>query len=245
MKLTPSAVYNKLTEPDASGKNIFSYSGKITFDFGSIQTTIKQKDVVGNIIQEWMQSWLQKNNIEHSPNPNPQMPPDFYLDNDDKTQNLLEIKSFDASKNPNFDIADFKMYEKEIIKSPYMLNTDYLIFSYKMDDNGEVKIENLWLKKVWQITRPAKNWPLNLQVKNDVVHKIRPATWYSKRAIQPFKSLVDFLSAVEQTVYQNPDTHNESGQWKNNFLNSYRDFYQKPNFDFPRWDEIKDNYLIK
>lgn len=50
----------------------------------------------------------------------------------------MEVKAFNRNACPGFDIADFKMYSDEIIHKPYMLDVDYLIFGYDMDDNGNV-----------------------------------------------------------------------------------------------------------
>lgn len=82
---------------------------------------------------------------------------------------------------PGFDIADFQMYAEEIIEKPYMLHVDYPIFGYSMSQEGVVTIEDLWCKKVWEITRSMSSWPLNLQVKKGVVHKIRPGVWFSEK----------------------------------------------------------------
>lgn len=202
--------------------------------------------MVGNILQEWVQRWFVKRQIEFSPNENTQLPPDFFLDPDDKTKNLLEIKAFYRKASPGFDIADFRMYEEEIIKKPYMLHVDYLIFGYDMDKDGMVTIKDLWLKKVWEITRRMKDWPVNLQIKQDVVHKIRPGVWYSKQiANYPmFRNLEDFISAIEETVYQNPKTHNEAASWKQKFLKNYKKFYNIE-LNIPRWNDIKQSYENK
>lgn len=77
------------------------------------------------------------------------------------------------------------------------------------------------------------------------MHKIRPATWYSERGNFPvFGSLEHFLSGIEQTVWQNPKTREESSTWKNKFLKSYKDFYNI-DLDIPRWDDIKSIYNPK
>lgn len=102
------------------------------------------------------------------------------------------------------------------------------------------------LKKVWEITRRMENWALNLQVKQDVVHKIRPGVWYSQKArnYPIFRSLEDFISAVEETVYQNPKTHERAGKWRGEFLKSYESFYGKKLL-IPRWNEIAESYDAK
>lgn len=241
MRLTPQEVYERLLKSD----KILELEGQIKFYLGDVDIIVKQKDVVGNIIQEWLQGWLIKRGIEYAVSTNTQMPPDFYLTPDNQTVNLLEVKAFNRNASPGFDIADFRMYEEEIIAKPYMLNVDYLIFGYDMSDNGIVTIKDLWLKKVWEITRRSDAWPLNLQVKAGVVHKIRPGVWYSSRPrdFKMFNSLVDFLSAVEQTVWQNPKTREESGTWKNKFLRSYENFYRE-RLLIPRWDDISETYKV-
>ncbi len=198
MRLSAQQVYDKLVNED----KILELQGQIKFFFGDVNIIVKQKDVVGNIIQEWLQGWLDKRGIEYAPSENTQMPPDFFLDPDDRTKGLLEVKAFNRSASPGFDIADFRMYEEEIVEKPYMLDVDYLIFGYDMSDDGVVTVKDLWIKKVWEITRRMEGWAINLQVKQGVVHKIRPGVWYStkKGNIPMFSCLEDFISAIEETV---------------------------------------------
>lgn len=239
MRLTAQEVYNKLIDDD----KILELQGQIKFYFGDVDIIVKQKDVVGNIIQEWLQGWLDKRGIEYTLSQNTQMPPDFYLNPNNKKIDLLEVKAFNRSASPGFDIADFRMYEEEIIDKPYMLDVDYLIFGYDMSDAGIVTVKDLWIKKVWEITRCMANWALNLQVKQNAVHKIRPGVWYStQRGNFPmFTCLEDFIAAVEETVYQNPKTHNEAANWKNRFLASYKRHYAR-DLNVPRWSDIATKY---
>ena len=241
INMTAQQVFDTLINED----KILEISGQIKFFLGDVKIIVKQKDVVGNIMQEWLEGWLKKRNVAYSVNPNTQMPPDFFLSPRDHKHNLLEIKAFNSDASPGFDIADFTMYSEEIIREPYMLDVDYLIFAYKMSDDGIVTIKNVWLKKVWQITRRMADWPINLQVKKDVVHKIRPGVWYSikPRDFKMFTCLEHFLSAMEETVYQNEDTRKKGSQWKNRFLASYKAFTGKT-LVIPKWDEIKDSYLV-
>ena len=239
MKLSAQQVFNKLMLED----KILEEEGQIKFHFANVDIIVKQKDVVGNIIQEWLQGWLNKNGIDYAPNENSQMPPDFYLNVDDKTSDLLEVKAFNRNATPGFDIADFRMYEEELIDKPYMLYVDYLIFGYEMSDEGIVTIKDLWLKKVWEITRRMEDWPINLQVKSGVVHKIRPGVWYSEKNKMPmFKCVEDFLSAIEQTVWQNPKTKEESGLWRVKFLKNYKKHFGS-SLSIPKWNEIADSYI--
>lgn len=242
MKVNAPKVFEKLLNED----KLLEIEGQIKFCLGDVNIVVKQKDVVGNIIQEWLQGWMDKRGIEYAINDNTQMPPDFFLNPKDKTTDLLEVKAFNRSANPGFDIADFRMYEEEIIEKPYMLNVDYLIFGYDMSEEGIVTIRDVWLKKVWEITRRMEGWSINLQVKQGVVHKIRPGVWYSDRPsnIPMFKRMEDFISAIEEAVYQNPKTHESAAIWKKHFVDSYRKFYGVK-LDIPRWQEIASKYEIK
>lgn len=240
MKYTPEQVYDKLINED----KILETKGQIKFYLGDVDIVVRQRDVVGNIIQEWLLGWLEKNEIEYELNPNTQMPPDFYLNKEDLTKDLLEVKAFNYEATPAFDIADFNMYQSEIIDKPYMLYVKYLIFGYTMSSDGYVIINNIWIKNVWEICRRMREWALNLQIKNNVVHKIRPCTWYSKSSsFPPFKCLEDFISAIEQTVYQYPKTRELSGSWLAKFNESYFNMYHKK-LKIQRWQDIEDDYVL-
>lgn len=239
-KLTAQDIYDELVNND----KILEVFGRITFDLADVNITVKQKDVVGNIIQEWLAGWMEARGIYFRLGENSQMPPDFFL-SEDGTENLLEVKAFNRLASPAFDIADFKSYYRELLDKPYMLHVDYLIFGYEMTSAGEVVIRDLWLKKVWEITRRMGEWPLNLQIKQGVVQKIRPCTWYStarRRSFAPFRSFEDFVAAIEETVYRNPDTRHAASTWLVNFKRSYEAHYRmRPSI--PRWSDIEHTYV--
>lgn len=238
LKYTPEQVYDRLLNVD----KIKSVEGQIRFYLGDVDIIVRQKDVVGNIIQEWVEGWLRRNNIAFAPNENTQMPPDIFLNPDDRTVDLLEVKAFNYSASPGFDIADFRAYAREIVQNPYMLHTKYLIFGYSMNSQGIVTIRELWLKSVWEICRSMDGWPLNVQYKNGVIHKIRPAKWFGNRSKFPmFSSLEHYLSAIEETLFSYPDTHELSKGWRKKISDSYRAFYGK-SISIPRWEELAESY---
>ena len=148
---------------------------QIAFRLGDMATVVQRDDYIGGkvvaaLMRVWLEGWLKKRGIEYAVADSTQMPPDFFLDPNDKTHNLLEVKAFYSSRAPAFDIADFRTYAGELLKKPYMLDVDYLVFSYSMSDIGIVTITNIWLKKVWGITRAMESvstgfWPLTLQIK--------------------------------------------------------------------------------
>ncbi len=86
-----------------------------------------------------------------------------------------------------------------------------------------------------------KDWAINLQVKQNVVHKIRPGVWYSRSQFPMFERKEDFISAIEQTVWQNPKTREISGTWLRRFLDSYENFYGE-RLTIPRWSDIENHY---
>lgn len=240
MRLTAQEIVDRLLNVD----NVLDLKGEIKFYLGDVDIIVKQKDVVGNIMQEWLQGWLDKNDIEYAPSENSQMPPDFYLNPDDKTKGLLEVKAFNRNGSPGFDIADFRMYAEEIQEKPYMLDVDYLIFGYDMNESGVVSIKNVWLKKVWQITRRMANYPINLQVKDGVIHKIRPGVWYSQKATDYaiFDCLEDFICAMEETTFKEPKLRDSiASTWLEKFQRNYKARYGHE-LNVPRWKDIKDKY---
>ncbi|MBR5578443.1 MAG: NgoBV family restriction endonuclease [Lachnospiraceae bacterium] len=240
MRLTAREIYDRLVNDD----HILKLEGQIKFYLGDVNIIVKQKDVVGNIMQEWLQGWLDARGIEHALSENTQMPPDFFLDPDDRTKGLLEVKAFNRNGSPGFDIADFRMYASEIQEKPYMLDVDYLIFGYDMNDNGVVTIKDVWLKKVWQITRRMENYPINLQVKEGVIHKIRPGVWYSERITDYaiFECLEDFISAIEETTFKEPKLRSSiASTWLAVFQKNYKAWCGKE-LNIPRWNDIKDKY---
>lgn len=240
MRLSSQEIYDKLVNED----NILALEGQIKFYLGDVDIIVKQKDVVGNIMQEWLQGWLDARGIEYAPSENTQMPPDFFLNPDDRTKNLLEVKAFNRNGSPGFDIADFRMYAIEIQEKPYMLDVDYLIFGYDMSDDGIVTIKDVWLKKVWEITRRMENYPINLQVKDGVIHKIRPGVWYSERTTDYaiFDCLEDFISAIEETTFKEPKLRGSvASTWLTVFQKNYKS-WSGVELRVPRWDDIKDKY---
>lgn len=240
------------TFPDESGKSraeliyqelmdefgFMGATGNIVCTLKDFPITVEQNNVVGNILEEWLDKWMTERGIPHKHNPG-QASPDFWLNLDDKESDWLEIKSFTGS--PNFDIAAYMSFIKLIIDKPYKLQSSYLLIKYKMED-GVITIENCWLKKIWEISCTSEKWSIKVQCKSGVINNIRPAIWYSDKAdYSTFRSLEDFLAALEQTVYKYKGTNGMAETWLDQVKASYKRYYGVE-LDVPRWNDIKQNY---
>lgn len=239
MKLTAQEIFDRLINED----QIKTVKGQIRFHLGDVSIIVKRKDVVGNIVQEWLEGWLIARGIEFDPNPNTQMPPDVYLNPENHTKNLLEIKAFNRESSPAFDIADFKAFVNELIEKPYHLDTDFLIFGYAMDEQtGDVVIKDLWLKKIWEITKTMDNWPITVQYKNGILQKCVLETGTRLAAIQKCLKQKKIILLHLRKRFTKILKHVPRGQQgKNRFKRSYKNHYGV-DIDFPKWDDIKTKY---
>ncbi len=180
-------------------KNISSFKGGTLFSIGDITISVTSKDGLGGLIEEWFGVWAEENGFnitDPKKNGGSQMFPDYYVGTDNS---LLEVKTFDATASANFDLANFDSYCESVAEFPQRVDADYLIFSYKLEGD-ELTIENVWLKKIWEITCPSDAYPLKVQQKRKVIYNIRPATWYSSRSqFDTFKSKDEFIEALYDT----------------------------------------------
>lgn len=215
-------------------------SGSITFCLKDYQITVEQNNVVGNILEEWLDKWMTNKGIEHVHNKK-QESPDFWLNPEEMNSDWLEVKSFTGS--PNFDVAAFRSFINLIIEKPWKLHSKHLLIKYRME-NGIITIENLWLKNLWEICCTSAKWPVRVQYKNKVIVNIRPSVWYSANPEFPsFESLEDFLAALDETIYKYHDTRNTIAEtWVEQVCQSYRKFYGVQ-LDIPRWNDIKHKYF--
>ena len=199
--------------------------GGTLFTLGELSVEIKGKDSIGNLIQEWLGVWFINNGYNITRGDKTQEYPDFNIGN---KEHLLEVKVFNSKKTPAFDIANFEAYCTSLAENPARLFSDYLIISYSITDHL-LQIENVWLRKIWEITGPSRDFPLKCQVKyrnrrssNETVSidNIRPVTWYSShpRATAPFRNSEQFVDALYDTqqVYRG---HSSRGVFNMN-LNS-------------------------
>jgi NgoBV restriction endonuclease len=199
-------LYQRLIETKLVGAK-----GYTTFKLNGKETIINDSSVVGNLIQEWLKTFMDQEGITYRTNPNTQEPPDFFMDKTSNITNLLEVKCF--KKSPNFDVANVSSYVRGLLLNPHRLNSDYLIIQYKQNPK-DIEILNLWLKKVWEITGPSDRYPLKLQVKKGVIYNIRPNVWYSNRTTyKPYNNYHELLDSLQKIINTTPQLHDLTKNW--------------------------------
>lgn len=200
---------------------IHSSIGKINMTLNGTTVQIKENDIIGNALQEWLGEWLNDNNIYYR-KPIGQVFPDFYL-NTTQTSGLCEMKAYVSKRTPAFDIANFDSYWNSLRENPLRLDSDYIIFAYS-SDNGNIKIDTIYLKKVWQITGPSNDYPLKCQRKNGQIYNIRPCAFASKRAkLKPFSCKEEFLAGLYKTVLSHTNQAKVTNSWLKEVLLRYKE----------------------
>jgi type II restriction enzyme len=219
MKLTAPELYTKLVDD----YKIIGQKGVINFSLKDLTISIETKDTVGNLLQEWLKAWMMKEKVEFEENTNSQVFPDFYLDKHNQKTDLLEVKTFDWKRGPGFDLANFDAYCNSLLVNAYRIDSDYLIFAYEME-GSVITIKNVWLKKIWELSCPSGPYPVKVQEKKSIIYNIRPSVWYSEKSkFKPFTSKEEFLSALNDTRYQYPQTRHTNGHWLQNVIKNYQE----------------------
>lgn len=195
--------------------------GSVEIVFGGISAKYYGKDAIGDLLQEWLREWLKQQNFYYRQHLNTQEFPDFLLAEDNKS-GFLEIKTFNANATPAFDIANFDSYNKSLLIKPERLDADYLIFGYKMV-NSVLKIDDLWLMKVWEMAGTSGANPVNMQTKNSQPYNLRPIKWYGRNVTnKPFTDKVSFLDALAKTIEKySHSTCSYSDKWLINVKEKY------------------------
>ncbi|WP_288327018.1 NgoBV family restriction endonuclease [uncultured Clostridium sp.] len=194
-KLNAQQIYDELLSSD-----ILSLTGYITFHLGDTEVQINTTDTVGLILQAWLKTWFINNDIYFHEPDNTQKFPDFFLNDVEPHKNMLEVKAFNCSKSPAFDIANFDSYCDSLKSNPSCLDANYLIFGYAMNDEGLINIDQIWLKKIWEIAGKSSKYPLKTQVKKGVIYNIRPNSQFKKGKKTPFSNDHEFVLALYNTI---------------------------------------------
>ena len=216
-------VFEKLRD-----SGLIDAKGQIKLSLLGLEVIIDDKSAVGNLLQEWLGFWMKQNGIYYRTDENTQVPPDFYL-SETNDKDWLEVKTFDYNECPNFDVAQFDAYVRDIIEKPYRLDADYLILGYTLE-NGILQVHDIWLRKIWTITCPSNDLPLRTQRKQGKIHNIRPYNFKTNSSVgfQPFKTRLEFVRAIQGTLNKYDGAVMDGDEWFNKIKNSYENFTKKP-----------------
>lgn len=218
-KITASILHNELLK-----LQLEKLRGEITFNLAGISVKIDTTDTVGITLQSWLKQYMIDSNIFFSEPLNTQEFPDFFLDDANASEHMLEVKAFNYNATPAFDIANFESYCSSIKEKPYRLNADYLIFGYVMDQLGNITVKKVWLHKIWEIAGTSQRFPLKTQVKRDMIYNIRPNTDFKLGRKGPFDSKEEFLYAIYQTLVTYKGS-SFADSWKNTLVINYKNYF--------------------
>lgn len=183
--------------PLLQSQQLIGSSGAISFNLLGVNVNVATKDVIGGLLQDWFGNWMTINNIVWQPGPHAQSWPDFILSDGSH----LEFKAFDGTASPNFDLANFDAFTRSLLTEPERLDTDHLVFEYELFAGGIVRINNIWIKKIWEMAGPSTKNILNLQVKQGVPVNIRPKNWRTNSSrVTFFGQRLDFVLALDQAL---------------------------------------------
>lgn len=204
-------------------KGIIGAEGSIKLKLLGTELDVNDKSAAGNLIQEWLGRWMVQNGIFCRENKNTQAFPDFYL-SEENDKHLLEVKTFDYVKSPNFDVAQFDAYVRSLRTNGFRLDADYLILGYSLS-NGIIKVNDIWIKKIWEITCPSAQFAVRTQVKQGKIHNIRPYNFKKmSKGHQPFASRVEFIKAIRDTLAKYLDDEVNANQWLEETTKAYSTF---------------------
>jgi len=214
--MTHSKSAQNIYQKVQNGK-IKNSTGSMSFTLGNLSITLESMDIVGGAIQDWLGEWLKREKISFTKPENTQTFPDFIIGPKD----YLEIKCFNYSAGPAFDIANYGAYIESLLLHPERLNASYLIFAYSMTKKV-IKIEEVWMKNIWEISGPSPTNILEIQKKRGEPVNIRPKKFYSN-GIETFATRRQFIEALHESAlkYEYPNSHNK------NWLKNLESVYEK------------------
>ena len=179
----------------------------ITITFANRNHVYTGNDVIGNCLQEWLPDWFQFLGVDIHPGSGTQVFPDF-MANFNGTEYAVEVKAWNINNSPAFDLANFQSFLETTYSSPGKLNAQYFILGYKPEDDGFSQgftVKKVFLKHIWEITSPAKKYPIGLQVKRGNPYAMRPFNFY-KKPNECFHTKQDFILAVKETFEMFPNS---------------------------------------
>ncbi|OQX10701.1 MAG: hypothetical protein BWK73_19615 [Thiothrix lacustris] len=196
-------------------QNIKGCQGQVKFTLAGIAFPVLSKDIMGSVLQEWFENWMNQNKISFSKPTNTQEPPDFYL----ADGGHLEVKAFNFSANPGFDLANFDAYTRSLLLHPERLDADHLVFGYSLEGDS-VRIVDFWVKKIWEMAGVSAVNILSLQVKQGVPVNIRPKDWRTRDA--SFGNRRQFVEALHLALSKFYPERYQNDEWFNQIACGYQ-----------------------
>ncbi|MCG3230293.1 NgoBV family restriction endonuclease [Bacillus subtilis] len=181
--------------------------GTITINFANKTHVYSGNDVIGNCLQEWLPDWFQHLGIDIRPGDNTQAFPDFVAVFDGVNYDV-EVKAWNYSNSPAFDLANFSSFLATTYESPGKLDAHYFILGYQPMDDGFSQgfiVKKVYLKYIWEITAPSRKYPIGLQVKRGQPYAMRPFN-FSRNEDESFENKNEFILAVKEAFELFPNT---------------------------------------
>ncbi|MGR5122202.1 NgoBV family restriction endonuclease [Vibrio harveyi] len=205
--------------------------GSVTVSLLGVDHQVTGRDAIGHLIQEWLFSWCSAHNFQIIPNPNSQAFPDFYIGNIGNEAGQLEIKNFYSSATPAFDVADAYAFIEQLPQNIHKLYADFLVFSYDLNNAGQLSIQNANLYKIWEVMGPSASNHVGCQIRGKKctqdnrlplspdnldtagrIQKFRPCNIRSQG--NSFTNASTFLDAVYRLIMGNHDTARLFPNWR-------------------------------
>lgn len=202
--------------------------GTMKIDFLNVTSEKINNDAVGTLLQSWLENWLKDKKYYFRKPSNSQERPDIYLKKKSKIDGLLEIKAFYNS--PGFDLQSWNAFLNLLLVNPNHIFADYLIFDYDIVDSKYFIIENIFLKKIWELSKPMGSrakvqWPVNVQYKNNEIVNLRPISANDMKENKTyFGGALDFLEAIQKTIdlYEKSKSEHKNGKWLEKVKSKYK-----------------------
>ena len=211
---------------------IYTSEAKMEFTFLRVKS-LTDTDAVGYVFQAWLRDWFLKKKIYFNQRHDSQKSPDFIIKKKGNS-GWLEIKVYGDS-GASFDIKSWDAYLNLMLKEPYYINADYLIFNYTVNEQKKLIIKNIYLKKIWELCRPMTQrskiaWPVSLQYKNETIHNLRPnQAILENNQVAFFKNKIEFLDAIQKTIdtYKKSQDKHKDGKWLKNVKIKYKEIFNE------------------
>lgn len=189
--------------------------GNIAINFANHPIVYSGNDIIGNSLQEWLPSWFTYLDVDIKAGEHTQEFPDFVANFEGK-QYDVEVKAWNYNNAPAFDIANFHSFINQTYQSPSKLNAYFIILGYKPANDGFSKgftVEQVYLKRIWEITNKAQKYPIGLQVKRNTPYAIRPCAFHRRDS---FQNREEFIEAIYETfkLFPSPVLNFTAEEWK-------------------------------